>query len=115
MRLPVVLVAVASVQMLCGGCRHAKVAEPEYRPPVILGDRVRIVKPGDIVPEYPRGSSVWYLSDGIGLSQWLGIPMDAIMSDGSAYDSAMDGIDDAERMSRELERRLGTWQKRCPD
>lgn len=115
MRPSAIIAIVASAQILCGGCRHAEVAKPEYRPPVILGDRVRIVRPGDIVPGYPEGSHVWILGDGIGLSQWLGIPMDAIMSDGDAYDSAMDGIDEAERIMMELERRFGTWQKQCPD
>lgn len=55
--------------VLAGGCCGTK-----PNPPLVLGERVRVVKPGAlVVPEPTAPAKTWYLVDDVGLLQWMGI------------------------------------------
>lgn len=62
-------ILVLAVFLLAGGCCGTK-----PNPPLVLGERVRVVKPGDLtVPEPMAPAKTWYLVDDVGLLQWMGI------------------------------------------
>ena len=98
----------ALVACACCGCALFRKGEPEYYTPVVLGERVRIVHPGDtlVVPPLQQPAGTWFLVDDVGLSFWLGIPYNHIPTGQSAYDSAMRDLDDAEAVKEEMLRRL---------
>lgn len=93
---PLVLVA------LCAGCAHHEVA---YHEPVVLGERIFIVRAGEyvVVPEPKPPAKTWYLVDDMGLSLWLGIPYSHIPDGQTAYDQAMEELDEDEKFQEELE------------
>ena len=99
----------------CCGCtlfKH-KDKDPPYSEPVVIGERVHILKPGDIIEiEEPKPpAKTWYLVDDVGLSFWLGIPYNHIPNGQSAYDSAMEELDNAESLKEDLEEKLTGCQE----
>lgn len=99
----------------CCGCtvfRH-KDKDPPYSEPVVFGERVMILKAGDIIEiEEPKPpAKTWYLVDDVGLSFWLGIPYNHIPNGKSAYDEAMDGLDAAEDLGKDLGEKLTGCQE----
>ena len=97
-----------SIALSCCGCSLFRNGEPEYYRPVVVGERIRIVRPGEtvVVPPLQRPAETWFLVDDVGLSFWLGIPYNHIPNGQTAYDSAISGLDEAESVKEEMRRRL---------
>lgn len=73
----IILATIGSGIIILSGC---KTYQPDYKTPEDIGERVKIVKPGDtvLIPDLTQPAKTWYLVDDIGLSTWLGIPEDFI-------------------------------------
>jgi hypothetical protein len=73
----IILATIGSGIIALSGC---KTYQPDYKTPEDIGERVKIVKPGDtvLIPDLTQPAKTWYLVDDIGLSTWLGIPEDFI-------------------------------------
>lgn len=73
----IILATVGTGIIALSGC---KTYQPDYKTPEDIGERVKIVKPGDtvLIPDLTQPAKTWYLVDDIGLSTWLGIPEDFI-------------------------------------
>lgn len=73
----IILAIIGSGIIALSGC---KTYQPDYKTPEDIGERVKIVKPGDtvLIPDLTQPAKTWYLVDDIGLSTWLGIPEDFI-------------------------------------
>ena len=83
--------------LLCTGCSSFR-GKSAYNEPVVYGERINIVKPGDIIeiPQLKRPASTWYLVDDVGLSIWLGIPMQNIPGTKTPYEQAIDTLTEIE-------------------
>lgn len=65
---------------LAAGCRAPRAVSAPVSP-VLLTEHVRIVKPGDTVPELPAGESRWWLCTPTGMRRLL--PSDAPVNGGA--------------------------------
>lgn len=92
------ILLIALLAALCAGCRLLRPSKQVYETPLVVGERINIVKPGDIieVPELICPAKTWYLVDDVGLSIWLGIPMKNIPGTMTAYDTAMSELKEVE-------------------
>ena len=83
---------------LCTGCCVFR-GKSAYTEPLVYGERVNIVKPGDtvVVPELKQPAKTWYLIDDVGISMMMGIPMKNIPGTMTPYEKAITDLDTIEK------------------